>query len=149
MFTQKCTSCKNNISYIDRSLQTMDVNFCTYPQEGVKISTSYCDHSGKKINYKPTSQEGGINLCTNLDQSHSSIRYYVCSPREGAVNLCTDLNQLETRKLLKVHPPREAADNLCTISDQSEIKRRIHYSAKILNHSITSCNKTQFPPVSN
>ena len=105
----------------------------------IKITTSYCNHSGRKINYKHTSQEGGFILRTNLDQSQPSIQYYVCSPREGsvnlctdsdqsqsrssihyherspregAVNLCTDFNQLEPRKLLKVHPPREGSDNL-------------------------------------
>ena len=171
-FLSENTPCINNILYIDRSIQTMDVNTCTYPQEGVKILTSNSNHSGKKINCKSTPQGGGYIFCTNFNQSQSRIRHYVRSPREGAVNLCinsdqsqsrsnshnherlppegavnlcTDLNQPEPRKIFKVHPPREGANSLC----QSESENRIYPSGKTFNHSIASCNKTQFLPVSN
>ena len=66
----------------------MDVNTCTYPQEGVENLTSNSNYSGKMINCKSTPQEGGVNLCTNLNQSQSRIRHYVRSPQEGAINLC-------------------------------------------------------------
>ena len=135
--------------YKDRSIQTTDVNTCTYPQEGVKILTSNSNHSGKIIICKFTPKGGGINLSTNLNQSQSRTRYYVRSPREGAVKLCTDLNQSEPTKLFKIHLPREGAVNLCTVSNQSESEHRIHPSGKTFNHSIASCNKAQFLPVSN
>ena len=124
---------------------------CT-PLEGATNLCTYLDQSQSSIRYYgPSPREGAVNLYTDSDQSksRSSIHYHERSPREGAVNLSTDMNQSEPKILLKVHPPREGADCLCTIIDQSELERRIHCSGKILNHSIASCNKTQFPSVSN
>ena len=74
-FLTKNTSCINICLYIDRSLQTMDVNTCTYPQEGVEILTKNSNHSGKMINFKSTPQGGGNNLCTNLNQSQFVARH--------------------------------------------------------------------------
>ena len=41
---------------MDRSLQTMDVNTCTYPQDCIETLTINSNHSGKMINCKSTTQ---------------------------------------------------------------------------------------------
>ena len=116
----KSTSCINSILCIDSSLQTKDFNTCTYPQEGIKILASNFNYSEKKINCKPTRQEGGVNLFTNFNQLECSKRHYVCTPRKGVTNLCTDLDQSQPSLRYYERSPREGAVNLCTDLNRSE-----------------------------
>ena len=93
-------------------------------------------------------REGAINFFTNLNQSELRKLKYGCTPREGVTNLCTESSQSHSSKRYYGCSPREGALKLCKNENQSDLKYRTHCSGRFLEHSITSCNKTQSSPVS-